>query len=324
LAGPEVGLKIGKQIVALGDVHRVYRVEKEQGHWLWINDGTVAGWVKQSDLVPFDRALEDATKAIEAGDRSADAYVRRGLLLADRGRTDLAIADYEEATRIQPNYATAFLNLGIAHRFRGEIKAAQENLDEAVRLSLLDGSNYYNRALLRLSQKDLQGALGDLNRTLDLSPSNAAAWFNHGAVMLIMDKPMQASIDTRVYLELAGWKESLSSYAALIAWAGATRAGNDEVAGDLILRALVHCDKKRFQYKILQYVGGKIELETLLAEAPSEDEAAEARLYAAIALDSTNHVEQATELYQWVVQHSDPNKIPYLVAESTLKSRGHR
>lgn len=321
LASPEVPLKIGRRLVAAGPVHRVYQVEIERGDWLWITADEVAGWVKRAQLIPFDQALADATEAIQSGGKTPVAYLRRGLLLADRGRTDLAIADYTEAIRIDPGYAAAYLNRGLAHQSRGDFQAAESDLSKAVIRAPVDTLAHYNRGVVRLGLRNYAGARDDFNLAVECEPTNAAAWFNHAATSLIVGESAEAAADAQIYLRLAGWKESLSPYAVLIGWAGATRAGETALAEDLARQGLEQCDPNVFAHQMIQYAAGKKELEPLLADAPSEDQEAEARLYAAIRLESQGGREAAAAHYRWIAAHADRGRIPFALAEAALRLR---
>jgi hypothetical protein len=86
LASIDDVLKIEARIVASGAVHRVYTVGKVNGPWLWLEAEDLAGWIKGDRVLPFDQALERASDRIASGNASANDYLTRGLLRADRGR----------------------------------------------------------------------------------------------------------------------------------------------------------------------------------------------------------------------------------------------
>ncbi len=49
----ETTLKVGDTVVSQGEVHRVYRVERANGPWLWVVSESLRGWVQAADVIPF-------------------------------------------------------------------------------------------------------------------------------------------------------------------------------------------------------------------------------------------------------------------------------
>jgi len=135
--------KEGNRVTFKSDLGKVYEVEKVNGQWLWLAGRGRRGWVKSSDIVPYEQAIDhfnrlvrrdgsstnyylralawkakgeldialgDFNKAIRRG-RTANLYNARGSVWDDRGDYDRAIADYNEAIRLDPKYADAYNNL---------------------------------------------------------------------------------------------------------------------------------------------------------------------------------------------------------------------
>ena len=65
-------------------------------------------------------------------------------MLADRGRTEEAIARYREALQIAPAHANAHRLLGMALRAQGHVAEARAHLTEALRIAPDDA---YRKAL---------------------------------------------------------------------------------------------------------------------------------------------------------------------------------
>src|SRR5262249_47958048 len=118
-------LGVGDRVVYDGNVFRVYRVEHVDGDWLWLTAGDVSGWVGSGEGVSSDRAVDFYTQQIRANPRSARDYVCRGLIRAERGEAEAALADYGEAIRLDPTSADAFA-------CRGCIRYARKDYDRAV------------------------------------------------------------------------------------------------------------------------------------------------------------------------------------------------
>jgi tetratricopeptide (TPR) repeat protein len=130
-----------------------------------------------------------------------------GLLRAEQGRLDEAIALYESTSKAMPTFAPAHLSLGLAYEMKGDISAALREYREALRLRpgyphahnnvgiilartdpgaaltqygaaiAADPSYhqaYLNRAVLRLSTGDLDGASSDAEHAARLKPEDPA------------------------------------------------------------------------------------------------------------------------------------------------------
>ena len=103
-------LRVGNQIVDQGGTFGIYKVEQVNGDWLWLVAGGVSGWVRSGEVVPFDKAIDYYTQEIRANPDSSYAYMRRGIIWAEKGESDIALADFNEAIRLDPRYSTAYLN----------------------------------------------------------------------------------------------------------------------------------------------------------------------------------------------------------------------
>ena len=86
-------LRFGSQVVYVDTVFRVYKVDRVKGDWLWLVAGGVSGWVRSSEVVPFDHAVDYYTQEIRANPGSASLYVFLGMNWTGKGETDKAIAD---------------------------------------------------------------------------------------------------------------------------------------------------------------------------------------------------------------------------------------
>lgn len=321
LRSASVQLKVGPRVVATGDVHRVFRVARRNGAWLWVEAPELAGWVKADDVLPFAVALQRLEARIAEGGGTAEDFNQRGLYQFELGRADLALQDFDQALRLDPEYATAYLNRGLAHRAIGETDRALADLDEAAKRARLDPIVYFNRAEIRIDRREYAAALSDLDlahRVEDPARRNAPAWFNHIPLSLLVGLPAQAAADAQVYLRIAGWKESLSPYAALLGYTAARRADLPEIAAELLAKARAQCDPKSWPYPIFRHLAGEIDLDTLLSEADSESQKDEARLYAGAALEAAGEPSKAAELYRAVLRNADPNLVPHRLATAWL------
>ena len=57
-------MMIGDELVPVPNAFLVYTVEKTNGEWLWLVSGGRQGWVRPSDVIPFDQAIDYYTKEV--------------------------------------------------------------------------------------------------------------------------------------------------------------------------------------------------------------------------------------------------------------------
>ena len=123
-----------------------------------------------------ERAIEQLTAALTDASDPVPILVRRGAILARRGRTAEAERDLRDAIRQRAGYAPAHLHLGLTLLRRGLAADAADALREALRLSPDDPDATFYLGEAQQSAGDLTGALRTLERAAMLAPSNPRAY----------------------------------------------------------------------------------------------------------------------------------------------------
>jgi tetratricopeptide (TPR) repeat protein len=102
----------------------------------FVADPRIAAWVidpRSFDVVPNgSESHSAAAKRIHAGKEIQ--YNTVGLLLAEEGKLDAAVAEYRKALVSKPDYAAAHYNLANVLAPRGEIRAAIDHYRRAIEL----------------------------------------------------------------------------------------------------------------------------------------------------------------------------------------------
>lgn len=98
-----------------------------------------------------------------------------GILLADRGRYDEAIAHYQTALRLRPRNAVAHLNLGNALILRGDLASALREVRRAIEIDPSNVDAHNALGVMRLQQGDVRGAIDEWTRSLAVDPENGNA-----------------------------------------------------------------------------------------------------------------------------------------------------
>ena len=80
-----------------------------------------------------DEALGVTDEALKTDPRNAQLRFLRGVILAERGRTDEALAMFRGMTEDFPELPEPYNNLAVIHAGRGEWEAARQALEQSVR-----------------------------------------------------------------------------------------------------------------------------------------------------------------------------------------------
>ncbi len=101
------------------------------------------------------------------------AHNNLGILLADAGRLDEAIAQYREALRIRPTFAFTQNNMGNALMQKGKLPEAILHFNKALRLDPAYAEAHNNLGIALAKQGKLDEAIGCFMTSLKANPDNA-------------------------------------------------------------------------------------------------------------------------------------------------------
>jgi len=111
------------------------------------------------------------------------AHNNLGIVLAERGKIEEAIAHYREAIRIKPNYLGAHYNLGVNLVKQGRHEEAMDHYREALRIDPHDAETHNKVGILLAREGKHQEALGHFTEALRFKPDFAAARYNLGLAL---------------------------------------------------------------------------------------------------------------------------------------------
>jgi tetratricopeptide (TPR) repeat protein len=199
----ETVVMIGDTVIARGDIHRVYRVERADGPWLWVVADGVQGWIRAADVIPFDRAVDHFTSEIRSHPDSAWAYQMRGLIRYDRQEYDQAIADADMALKLNPKDAVPYYNRGNAFYAKHEYAQAIADYNEVIRINPRDVVTYVNRARTWTALNEHALAVADLNEAIRLEPGALAFYHARARAWLALGQHAHALEDYDRILQLS-------------------------------------------------------------------------------------------------------------------------
>jgi tetratricopeptide (TPR) repeat protein len=108
----------------------------------------------------------------------ASAAYDRGLVAAEKGDYQTAIADYSEAIRLKPNFAEALVNRGLNYDELRQHDKAIADFSEVSRLKPYSATGFYVRGVAYYALKQYDKAVADFSEAIRLRPDNAEAHKN--------------------------------------------------------------------------------------------------------------------------------------------------
>ncbi|HEY7098633.1 MAG TPA: FG-GAP-like repeat-containing protein [Terriglobales bacterium] len=142
-------------------------------------------YLKQNRLAEARESFERATKLV-AGypDTLPNSWNNLGLLQANAGNIDDAIANFEEALKLNPEHPIALLNLGNAYRRKQQWDKARQILERAVAAHPQDAEANYSLAMVFAQSDDSEHAYEYLQKALKYRPDYPEALNNLGVLYL--------------------------------------------------------------------------------------------------------------------------------------------
>ena len=124
-SGVETAVHCGIAFQELGDLEAAERSYRDA---IALDPASARAWTGLATVLRLagraEESLEASTRALDAGDGSADAHDVRGLILQDRGAAEPALACYRRALEIDPVHRDA-------HSHLGDLLYALGRIDEA-------------------------------------------------------------------------------------------------------------------------------------------------------------------------------------------------
>ena len=132
----------------------------------------------------IEKAIADFDQALELDRNDPEAYYVRGSAYYDKGDLEQAITDFTHSLRLNPNISVTYHNRGLAYYDKGNIEMAIDDYTEALRINPQDSKSYYHRALAYSAKDRIEQAIADYNNVLNINPKDSKACYNRGLAYL--------------------------------------------------------------------------------------------------------------------------------------------
>ena len=154
------------------------RVRAVNGRWLWVSNG-VPGWIKQTDVIPLEKAVDYFTAKIDTFPTEARWRYARAVAWTNKGEWDIAIADYTELIKLKR--LPAFYHVrGICYQAKGEHDKAIDDFNEAIRIDPRSARYHNSRSESWYDKANYTRAITDADEAIRLEPNLASAFTNRG------------------------------------------------------------------------------------------------------------------------------------------------
>jgi tetratricopeptide (TPR) repeat protein len=171
----------------VGRVHDLtLRVRKVKGDYAAVRSSGVDGWIKKSEVIPYEKAAAYFAERIRANPKDGYAHAARAVARSGQGNKDdkdeQALADLSQAIRLDPRLAVAFEHRGYIAYSRKQYDKSLADLNEAIRLDPQIRWPYHVRGWIWYRKKDYDKALADYEQALRIDPKEAVFYRDRGNI----------------------------------------------------------------------------------------------------------------------------------------------
>lgn len=136
--------------------------------------------------------LEKWEREIALDPENFTAYVKRGNVLDDLGRSEEALDSYNSALEINPAYDKAYCNRGIVLKKLERKEEALSSYDKALEINPGNDATHYNRGHILDDLGRKEEALQSYDKALEINPGDHAAYYNKGNILNDLGRKKEA------------------------------------------------------------------------------------------------------------------------------------
>jgi tetratricopeptide (TPR) repeat protein len=162
---------------------------------LWVAADGTRGWVRASEAVPLDQAVDSFTRAIAERPGDPWPYQMRGLVYAHKGEFERAIEDDTKAIALDAKDPVSYHNRGNARLALKDYDGAIQDYNRATALDSKDAASYAHRALAWAAKRDYDLAIADDNQAIRLDARDVAKYHHRAFTWIAKHEYAQALAD---------------------------------------------------------------------------------------------------------------------------------
>ena len=136
--------------------------------------------------------LEKWEREIALDPENFTAYVKKGNVLDDLGRSEEALDSYNRALEINPAYDKAYCNRGIVLKKLERKEEALSSYDKALEINPGNDATHYNRGHILDDLGRKEEALQSYDKALEINPGDHAAYYNKGNILNDLGRKKEA------------------------------------------------------------------------------------------------------------------------------------
>ncbi|MGA2508245.1 MAG: tetratricopeptide repeat protein [Chitinispirillaceae bacterium] len=195
-----LGVLSWKQSGMYRDAETLYRTIIQKNPDCWMAHNNLGLLLANTGRT--DEALAHYRGALEINPNDAKAHNNLGLLLAKMGRTGEAVAQYRRALEIYPNSAEVHNNLGLLLANTGRTDEAVAQYRKALEINPNYANAHNNLGLLLANTGRTDEAMTHFQMALEINPNDAKAHNNLGLLLANTGRTDEAVAQYRKALEI--------------------------------------------------------------------------------------------------------------------------
>ena len=141
--------------------------------------------IEKNWLDQYRKMLVEENTAIEKNSKDAQAIYEQGVVYADLGEYDNAIARFGIVINTEPTHLKSYLGRGKAYCLKREYDKAIEDLSRAITIDPTDVAAYIDRGDAYRGRREYEKAIGDYSKVIAIDPKNVTAYSNRARVYSI-------------------------------------------------------------------------------------------------------------------------------------------
>ncbi len=149
-------------------------------------------------------ALPNLNRSLELEPNAPEAYFFRAVVQEKTGAPDRAEADYSRAYALNPEYLEALVNRALVRMNKGALQEAIADYTQAISLRPNLVMLYNNRGYAHFKNGQIEQALQDVNQAIALDPNYARAYQTRAVIYQQTGRPAQAQADLLMLQRLQG------------------------------------------------------------------------------------------------------------------------